>query len=176
MSLCWRELSHCERKRRNLKLGNFGRVKNDGLPDSQSPHARDRTIYSRVVLVGTNRCLQHFGGKTPVIRIDVHHRAANISHRYGDGGCIVPVTESEHTADPLIFLKGYGTGGSDNDVRTKSPDIRAPPRESADLANCIGGDHGDTRGVENTVLQLHHLHGGTVAPPDLCGQIFSEQW
>src|SRR5580693_1223308 len=65
--------------------------------------------------------------------------------------------------------KGDGTGGSDNDIRTKSPDICAPPSESADLANCIGGDHGDARLVENTVLQLHHLHVGTVAPPDLCG-------
>ena len=150
-------------------LANFGRVKNDSLPDSQVPDARDRTIDSDVVLVGANRCFEHFGGKAPVVRINVHHRAPNVSHRHGDGGCIVPVTESEHTADPLIFLKGDGTGGSDNDIRTKSPDICAPPGESADLANCIGGDYGDARIVENTVLQLHHLHVGTAAPPDLCG-------
>ena len=38
-----------------------------------------------------------------------------------------------------------------------------------------GGDHGDARFVEDAVLQLHHLHGGPVAAPDLRGEGFAEQ-
>src|SRR5215831_2845615 len=150
-------------------------VKNDALSDGQSPDARDRAVDPRVVLVGTNHGLQHFGGRAPSVRIEVHHRAANVAHGDGDGGGIVRFAEREHAAQPFILLEGDRARGSNNDIRTKSSDIWAPPRESADLAGGIGGDHGDARLVEDTLTELHHVDGGPIAAPDLRGQSFSEQ-
>jgi hypothetical protein len=66
-----------------------------------------------------------------------------------------------------ILLEGDRALGSDNDIRTKSSDVCAPPREPADFANGIRGDHGDARFVEDTVIKLHHLHGG---PDRACPQ------
>jgi hypothetical protein len=63
-----------------------------------------------------------------------------------------------------ILLEGDRALGSDNDIRTKSSDVCAPPREPADFANGIRGDHGDARFVEDTVIKLHHLHGGPTEP------------
>ncbi len=81
-------------------------VKNDGLSDGQSPDARDRAVDPRVVLVGTNHRLHHFGGRAPSVRIEVHHDAANVAHRDCDGVCIGRFAESEHAAQPLILLEG----------------------------------------------------------------------
>jgi hypothetical protein len=64
MSLCLYKFCH---RLGATCAGDFGRVKDNGLLHSQS--ARDRAIHPRVVLVGGNRCFQHFGGKVPVVRV-----------------------------------------------------------------------------------------------------------
>jgi transposase len=45
-------------------------LKNDGLSDSQLPDACDRLIDPGVILVGTNHCLEDFGGRAPSVGID----------------------------------------------------------------------------------------------------------
>jgi len=66
-------------------------MKNDVLSDGQSSDARDCAIDPRVVVVGANACLHHLGRKSPAVRIDVHHRAAQVAHRDGHRGCIVGI-------------------------------------------------------------------------------------
>src|SRR5215472_5060432 len=111
--------------------------------------------------------LHDFGGNTPIIRIDVHHSAAEVAHGDGYGGCIVFFAEHEHAAHPLILLKGNPSSGADNDIRTKSPDVCAPLREPADLVDCSRGNHGDACFVEDPVLQMCHLHRSSVAALNL---------
>jgi len=150
-------------------------VKSDDLSDGQPPDARDCAVDPHVVLIGTNRCLQHFRVKAPVIRIDVHHRAADIPHGDTEGGCVLRFAESQYAAQPFILLEGHGAGGSDDDIRTKSPHVCASPGEAANLVNRIGGDHGDAGVVEDTVFQVHHLNGIAITAPELSGESFSEQ-
>ena len=59
-------------------------------------------------------------------------------------------------------------------VARRDSDIKAPPRESSDLAHRIGRDHGDARVIEDAVFQLRHLHGSPVAASDLRGQVLPE--
>src|SRR6266446_26631 len=63
------------------------------LSDRQPADASDRAVDSSVVLVRTNDRLHHFWRRTGRVGIKVHHRAANVAHRDGDGGGVVPLTE-----------------------------------------------------------------------------------
>jgi hypothetical protein len=40
------------------------------------------------------------------VGIKVHHGAARVAHRDGDGGGVVFLAELEHTAHPLVLLEG----------------------------------------------------------------------
>ncbi len=113
--------------------------------------------------------------QNPGVGIDVHHHAADIAHRSGDGRRIVALAEREHAAHPLVLLERDRARGADDDVRTESPDLLARSAKLADFANGPGGDHGDRRFVEDSVLHLHHLYGSLVAPSDLRGEGLPEQ-
>jgi hypothetical protein len=54
--------------------------------------------------------------------------------------------------------------------------VRAPPRESSDLAQRIEGDYGDARFIEDSMIQLHQLHESPVPTSDLRGRVLSEHW
>src|SRR5882724_1286465 len=83
-----------------------GRTEEYGLSDRQSTDASDRSVDSRVVLVRANDRLQHFRRGACGFRIKVHHRAANVAQRDGDGRGVVRLAELEHTAQPLVLLEG----------------------------------------------------------------------
>jgi hypothetical protein len=76
-----------------------------GLSDGQSTDARDRSVDACVILIYTNNRLHHFWRRLCRVRVKVHHRAAKIAQRYGNGGRVVPFAEAEHAAQPLVFLE-----------------------------------------------------------------------
>src|SRR5688572_17974731 len=149
-------------------------MEEDGLSDRQSTAASDGAVDSRGVLVRANDRLEHLRRRPGGVGIEIHHRTANIPHREGDGGALVPLTEGEDAPYPLILLEGHRPQGADHNIRPESPHVRTVPREASDLAHRIEGDHGDTRFIEDAMIQPRHLHRRPMAATDLGGQVFAE--
>src|SRR6516165_10142863 len=93
---------------RRPNLGPFlgRRSKDDGLPNGEPARTSDRAIDSRLVLIGANDRLQDLWRRNCRVWIKIYHRTALVAHVNSDGGCIVSFAKGEHSADPLVLLKG----------------------------------------------------------------------
>src|SRR5579862_7300894 len=69
------------------------RTEEYALSERQSTDASDRAVDSRRVFVRMNDRFHYFWRGTCCVGIKVYHRAANVAHRYGDGGRVFLLAE-----------------------------------------------------------------------------------
>jgi hypothetical protein len=124
-----------------------------GLSNRHSTAASDRAVDSRVVLVRTNDRLHHFRRRICRAGIKVHHRAAFVAQRDGDGGGVfrgvVPLAEGSPFSRPKFALSIRPHGSFQKRFRSSSTDrlILQPV--------CWGSRFGDVFG--KTALRCQYL-------------------
>ena len=89
----------------------------DDLPGGQAARPRDRRVDARVVSVGADDRLEDVRRHAGAVRVDVHHRAADVAHRHRDRRRLVVVAERDDAADPGVLIE------RDADVRRFRPNV-----------------------------------------------------
>ena len=141
----------------------------NGLTDRQPADASDRAVDAGLILIGVRTIAFSTSGEALAesgSRFTIEHRVSRIVTLIA--GSVIPLTEREHTAQPLVLRERNRSQQANDDIRAKSSHVEAPSHESSDLAHSVDGDHRDARFIEDAMLDSAlsaREHRADVRPP-----------